>query len=172
MKQPVLSRFLGIPVLALALFAGAAPLPASDIRRPAMPFTLESLSGREVSLVDFGDTVLLVNFWASWCPPCVAELPSMQALKESMAGEPFEILALNIGENPHSVRRFIEHFETRLDFPILLRADQTVARDWKVSAMPTSALVDKQGRLAATLVGPRDWNNGDSRRLVRTLLDE
>ena len=144
----------------------------TDVRAPAEPFTLESLSGEQVSLADYDNTVLLVNFWASWCPPCVAELPSMQALKESMSGEAFEILAINVGEDSRSVRGFIKHFGTPLEFPILLNADQGVIRDWKVNAMPTTALIDKQGRFAATVVGPRDWNSSDSRQLVRTLLDE
>jgi thiol-disulfide isomerase/thioredoxin len=145
---------------------------SADLRRPAIPFTLPGLNGQEVSLADYGGKVLLVNFWATWCPPCVAELPSMQALKQSMAGEPFEILALNVGEDPRSVLGFLRRFNTRLDFPILLRAEQFVARDWNVNSMPTSALVDKRGRVAATMVGPRDWNDGESRRLVRILLNE
>lgn len=159
---------LAILVLVLVLESGSA----AELRRPASPFTLEALSGDQVSLVDYPDKVLLINFWASWCPPCVAELPSMQALKDSFAGEPFEILALNVGEDPRRVRGFLKYFKTRLNFPILLRADGEVARAWNVSAMPTSALIDKQGRLAATMVGPRDWNSRDNRRLVQILLEE
>lgn len=164
---------LAVAALIGALFyLAAATASTTNVRTFAEPFTLESLSGEQVSLADYDDTVLLVNFWASWCPPCVAELPSMQALKETMAGEAFEILALNVGEDSRSVRGFIKHFGTPLEFPILLHADQGVIRDWNVKAMPTTALIDKQGRFAATVVGPRDWNSSDSRRLVRTLLDE
>ncbi len=157
-------------VLAFALVLETGT--AAELRRPAEPFTLEALSGNQVSLADYSDKVLLVNFWASWCPPCVAELPSMQALKESFAGQPFEILALNVGEDPRRVRGFLKYFKTDLDFPILLRADGDVAKAWNVNAMPTSALVDKRGRLAATMVGPRDWNSRDTRRLVEILLEE
>ena len=158
-------------VLLLAL-QWAATGTAAEPRRAAEPFTLEALTGSSVSLADYGDHVLLVNFWATWCPPCVAELSTMQALKDTFSGEPFEILALNVGEEPRQVRDFLRHFRTDLDFPILLRAERGVARAWNVNAMPTSALVDKKGRLAATMVGPRDWNNGDSQRLVRILLEE
>ena len=89
-----------------------------------------------------------------------------------MPASRLKILALNVGEEPRQVRGFLEQFGADLDFPILLYADRGVTRAWDVKAMPTSALVDKQGRLAATLVGSRDWNSSDSRRLVRTLLEE
>ncbi|MDE0095652.1 MAG: TlpA disulfide reductase family protein [Gammaproteobacteria bacterium] len=148
------------------------PGSAAELRRAAQPFTLEALTGSNVSLADYGDHVLLVNFWATWCPPCVAELSTMQALKDTLAGEPFEILALNVGEEPRQVRDFLRQFRTDLEFPILLRAERGVARAWNVNAMPTSALIDKKGRLAATMVGPRDWNSSDSLRLVRILLEE
>ena len=173
MRLRSLPGYISAPAAGLlAAFLWAAPGTAAEPRRTAEPFTLEALDGNRVSLADYGNQVLLVNFWATWCPPCVEELPTMQALKDTLAGEPFEILALNVGEEPRQVRGFLEQFGADLDFPILLYADRGVTRAWNVKAMPTSALVDKQGRLAATLVGSRDWNSRDSRRLVRTLLEE
>ena len=163
-----MTRILAFVFVAL-LFHG--PISA-DQRDPAADFSLSQLDGRQVSLSDYRGQVVLVNFWATWCPPCVNELPSMQALRDGLADQPFEILALNMGERPKEIQRFLDSFDTELSFPILLNADHSVAKNWKVRGMPTSVLVDKNGQIAMTEVGPRDWNGDALKQRILPLLVE
>ena len=145
---------------------------ATTERKSVVPFNVENLAGDSVSLAQYKGKVVLVNFWATWCPPCVGELPSMQALKQSLADQPFEILAMNAGESADYLNRFVMDFDTPLDFPILVNTTMSVATDWNVKAMPTSILLDRQGRMVHKVTGPRDWNDDEMRALVVALLEE
>lgn len=151
------------------------PSVASE-RYDTPPLSLERLSqhaaGELVNLEDYKGKVVLVNFWATWCPPCVHELPSMQSLHDALDGQPFEILALNMGEDPAMVGKFLDSFNTKLTFPILLHADRKVAIDWKVRAMPTSMVVDKQGRLVSVITGARMWDSEEVVNAIMPLLEE
>lgn len=141
-------------------------------RIPAEPFSLNRLEGTTVALDDFKGQVLLVNFWATWCPPCVHELPSMQTLHDTFHDQSFEILAMNMGERPKDIENFLSSFSTSIGFPILLNADLNVAKKWNVRAMPTSVVIDKQGNIVETFVGPKDWFTDDTRSLISALIAE
>ncbi len=162
--------FTALLIAPLALPVGA--IFASADREPAEKFSLNNLTGEQVTLDDFQGRVLLVNFWATWCPPCVHELPSMQALKDHFSDESFEVLALNMGERGKDIENFLKSFGTKLDFPILLNADLNVAKTWKVRAMPTSLFIDKDGNIAEVHIGPRDWNSETVQQQVASLLGE
>ena len=129
-------------------------------------------AGETVVFEDYRDTVLLVNFWATWCPPCVHELPSMQSLHDALDGQPFEILALNMGEDPKMIGKFLERFDPELKFPILLNADRKTAYDWRVRAMPSTMVVDKQGRLVTFMIGAKQWDSEEIVNLIMPLLEE
>jgi len=165
-----------IAVVALSCFLSASFAAARDL---APPFSLQLMPSdgsvtpdKSVSLHDYRDSVVLVNFWASWCAPCVHELPSMQALRDKLRGQPFEILALNLGEEPAQIQSFLDGFETRLEFPILLRADFWVADDFGVRTMPTSVLIDKQGKVVDYIVGARQWDSPEVENLILALTAE
>jgi thiol-disulfide isomerase/thioredoxin len=110
---------------------------------------------------------VLLNFWASWCPPCIEEMPAMQALYEDLGGEGFEIVAVNLQEDPETVRSFMD--EHGFDFPVLLDRDGSVAREYGVRGIPTSYVVDPRGRLVAMYVGPYEWNGDDITEALRAL---
>ena len=162
--------FVVLAILTLAL--PGANLFASSDREPAAPFSLDNLAGAKVTLDDYHGQVILVNFWATWCPPCVHELPSIQALKENFAGDAFEVLAMNMGEAARDINSFLKQFKTKLDFPILLNADQGVSDDWKVRVMPTTLIIDKTGHIAVYHLGPKDWNSKEVQDQVALLLKE
>jgi len=163
MKKPV--------VILLCLWLGYSGLTLADAQSRD-DFVLTDLEGQSIELSSYRGKVVLVNFWATWCPPCVHELPSMQALYESMAGQPFEVLALNMAEQPDQVKSFLESFGTPLTFPILMHADKSVAAAWKVRGLPTTVIIDKNGLRALTWQGPRDWNSVEVRQLILPLLDQ
>jgi cytochrome c biogenesis protein CcmG, thiol:disulfide interchange protein DsbE len=128
---------------------------------------LRDLSGRTHTLADHRGTVLLINFWATWCEPCREEMPSMRTLRERLAGR-FEILAINYGEAPSRVREFLER--ERLDFVALLDPNQDAARAWRVRVLPGSFLVDAEGRVRYSVIGEVDWTSEAAVRTVRSLL--
>jgi len=129
------------------------------------PLKLDGRHGVKTDLADFRGQVVLVNFWASWCPPCVREMPSLQRLKEKMAGRPFVILGVNMAEDDAIVHAFLKD-KVAVDFPILMDRDGAALKRWKVFAFPTTFVVGADGKLRYGLIGEAEW---DSEPIVRTL---
>lgn len=147
---------------------------AADIRPDeghlAPDFTLKTLEGNTVRLSDFrGKKVVLINFWATWCPPCRLEMPTMQQIYSEYKARGFEILAVNIESD---ARKEIEDFvrELRLTFPILLDPDMKVTRKFRIIGLPVSVLIDRQGIVRTKEIGYHDWTSKTSRKLVESLL--
>ncbi len=146
-------RILPSLFLALLLFsaAGAADWP------PAADFSLPDLSGHQVKLSSFRGQVVLLNFWASWCPPCRSEMPSLQKLNDRLKGKKFVILAAAQDQDPKKSSDFIK--ANRYSFPVLLDPQNKAARQYGVTAYPTTYLIDKKGKLRLREVGSRDWSD-------------
>ncbi|MEF3194043.1 MAG: TlpA family protein disulfide reductase [Halothiobacillaceae bacterium] len=131
---------------------------------------LPGLDGKAHDLASQHGKVVLVNFWASWCPPCVHEMPSMQQLWSDWGGRGFEILAVNLGEQAAVVGDFVARHG--LTFPILLDPARVAAKAWRIHAYPTSFLIDRHGRIRLAVAGGIDWNEPGVRASIRALLDE
>jgi len=125
----------------------------SPIRQdqPAPDFALDDLEGRTVRLSDLRGQVVLVNLWATWCPPCRAEMPDLAALYQTYKGEGFVILGVDDQERAQTVADFMAR--NPVPYPILLDPDSRVARAYGVSYLPASFLIDRRGVLRATLPG-------------------
>ncbi|MDE2119676.1 MAG: TlpA family protein disulfide reductase [Betaproteobacteria bacterium] len=134
--------------------------------RPAPGFSLEDIDGKAHSLAEYRGKVVLVNFWATWCPPCRAEMPSIQKLYASMKGRPFVVLALDQGETVDSVFSFMGQLSPSPGFPVLLDARSQAAHAFGVMGIPTSYLIDPQGRIVAQAIGGRDYDSAAMRRLL------
>ena len=117
---------------------------SQDDDRPVMDFTLPGLSG-EVSLADYRGQYVLVNFWASWCPPCIGEMPMLQAYHLAHQDDGFSLLAVNLGEDPATVRRFMESQNFR--FPVALDMQGRVSDAFGADSLPTSYLIGPDGKL-------------------------
>jgi thiol-disulfide isomerase/thioredoxin len=156
---------------AATLAALYGPTPAGAGQLEPVPDTgatpslmLPDLGGRQHSLTDYRGRVVLINFWASWCPPCLAEMPSLERLHTAMSGRPFTILAVNSEETKSTVWKFTSLL--KLDFTILLDEKGTASGDWQVEYFPTSFLLDREGTIRYVAYGPRQW---DSRQLVEAI---
>ena len=158
-----------LAVAALAVGGAAAAAELQPWRgAPPPAFELEDLQGRAHRLEDYRGKVVLVNFWATWCEPCRAEMPSMDRLRSSLAGRPFEVLAINLAEPLSRIERFLE--KRPLGFPVLRDRDTAVARAWGARVLPASYLVGPDGRIRYAAYGELDWAAEPVQRRVRELL--
>ena len=121
----------------------STPAEGIEVGKLAPDFQLPGLDGQMVSLGDFRGKAVLLNFWATWCGPCRAEMPFLQQVHEERSGEGVVILAVNIGESQSEVEEFMENFG--LSFLMLLDADEEVARQYNIRAIPTTFFIDKDG---------------------------
>ena len=133
------------------------------------PLKLTDLDGKVHDLADYKGKVVLVNFWASWCPPCVKEMPSMQRLRERMTGKPFVILGVNLAEPEQEVRDFLAT-KVKVDFPILMDRDGAALKAWKVFVFPTSFVVGPDGAIRYGLYGEFEWDTDKTIRVMEALL--
>lgn len=160
-------RLLLLMLLAAPFLAAAQPLqPWRGERLP--PFELDALDGTRHRLADYRGKVVLVNFWASWCGPCRAEMPSLQALADSLEAEPFVVLAVNVGETPEAMRAFVHRMPLR--FALLVDPGATTARAWGARALPTTFILDPEGRPRYRHVGDLDWAQPAVRTRIRALM--
>lgn len=165
---------LALLILALTLALNAAHARELKPIEPRAPFSqlkLQDLSGITHSLADYKGKVVLVNFWATWCPPCRAEMPSIQRLKNHMAGKPFAILAVDMAETEADVRDFLREMRaSKIDFTILMDKDGQSIRAWNVSVFPTSFILDAEGQLRYSLLGSTEWDEYDAVQKIEGLL--
>jgi peroxiredoxin len=123
---------------------------------PAPDFSFPGLDGKMVRLSDHKGKVVLVNIWATWCPPCVKEMPSMEKLYQKFKGPNFEILAVSIDETGlKAVAPFMK--KSNLTFPALIDSEGVIKTAYGITGIPESFIVDKQGFLIRKIVGPLDW---------------
>ncbi len=140
------------------------------------PLKLKLLSGNSHNLADDKDKVVLINFWASWCPPCVHEMPSMQRLEDYFNKKPqtknkFKILAVNMAEDQQTIDTFLKT-KVAVNFDILLDIDGRALKQWKIFAFPTSFIIGKQGRIRYAIYGGLDWFDRDIIQKIQQLIDE
>ena len=137
---------------------------------PAPNFQLWDLNGKPVTLAEYRGSVVLVNFWATWCEPCKVEMPAMEQLYKDFNRKDFEILAISTDAEGAAVTRPFPD-ELALTFPILHDSDFRVGLVYGARTLPISFLVDRQGIVTHRIYGARDWYSTEAMQLVRTLLN-
>ncbi len=134
----------------------------------APPLELADVSGARHRLADYRGKVVLVNFWATWCEPCKEELPSIERLRASLQGEPFEVLAVQMAGSARMSRDAAEALG--LHFRMLPDRDSSVSKAWGVEVLPASFLVARDGTIAFRHAGELDWSSPRMRRRITKLL--
>ncbi len=142
----------------------------SRLRFP-VDIVLPDLQGRIIRLADLRGQVVLINFWATWCPPCRTEMPSMNALYQQYRDRGFEILAISSDvQGRDVVAPFVAAYE--LTFPVLLDPQDIVGSRLFVQGLPMTYLLDRNGRIAVGQMGAKNWNSATARELLEQLLGE
>ncbi len=162
---PTLSPALDLPApeLSHALTRLETPLPAPE-------FTLRDMDEHPHALSDYRGKVVMLNFWATWCPPCRREIPSMESIYQDLQKEGFTVLAVNEFEDSDRVFAFLGQLNLFPSFPILFDSDSRVSQDYGVKGLPTTLLLDQQGNVVYRAVGGRDFDHPAVRAIVRELL--
>ena len=166
MKRWLIAWAMGLLLHGGALAAGFETRAAT----PAPQLQAQDLTGATRTLADYRGKVVLLNFCASWCPPCLREMPSMERLRVKMTGRPLAIVALASAETPEEVNAYLSRMT--LGFPILLDPDGRNTRRWNVFALPTTFLLDAEGRVRYVLTGPTEWDEGEALGVIESLLAE
>lgn len=136
----------------------------------APPLKLTDITGNKYQLDNYQGQVVLLNFWATWCPPCVEEIPSIGRLKTKMTGKPFQVLSVDVGEEKARVEAFLKRIPA--DFPVLLDPDGTTVSQWKIRAFPTTFLLDTEGSIRYAYFGGLEWDNPEIIAIIEGLLQE
>ena len=137
---------------------------------PAPVFWLKDVNGKSFSLRDYGGKVVLLNFWATWCPSCKFEMPSMDAFHKELGDKGLVVLAVNVRESVDEVKAFFQ--EHRLSFPALLDEDGDVFERFSVWSLPTTFIIGKKGELLGKVIGYRDWGSDQTIGVLQRLSEE
>jgi peroxiredoxin len=176
----ITGTFLGVIVLLVAMgWLSRAPVPATA-GETAPALRLPLVDGDTVDLADYRGRVVMLNIWATWCPPCITELPSMQRVYEAYSAAGLEILAVSVDSQPGErqpdgtvsgiVSDFVDRFG--LTFAVALDPAGGTERLLGVTQLPTTFLVDRQGRVRAREVGGRYWDRRPYVDMIEALLEE
>ena len=130
------------------------PLPEA---LPAPDFNLVDSDGNQHRLSDYRGRVVIINFWATWCPPCREEMPAMQRAWSQLQQDNIAMLAVNVGEDEDTVFTFTANYP--VEFPLLLDRDSSVIQAWPVRGLPTTFVVDPRGNIVYRAIGSRNWDD-------------
>lgn len=131
---------------------------------------LPDLNGAEVNIADFKGKIVFLNFWATWCPTCVIEMPAMEKLYRRLKNKDFAMVSVNLQDSAAQVKRFFE--QNQLTFTALLDSLGKSVPDFAIREIPTTLIIDKSGRLVGRVVGQRQWDSRESIAMFERLIAE
>ncbi len=160
-------RYLCIPLFTVCVLlltlstVKAAPINLTKLEKPqlAPKFSLIDLDNKTHTLADYKGKPLIVNFWATWCPPCRAELPSFNRAWSKVKDKGVNMLAINIGEEPNTVFNFIREYP--IDFRVLLDQKSRELTNWQMQGLPTTFILNHKGEVVYQAIGEREWDNDE-----------
>ncbi len=157
--------------LSFLFLTAEAPSPWSIdelVGKKAPEFTLKDMNDKAVSLSSLKGNVVLISFWATWCPPCRDEMPSFNRLYREFRNRGLAIVAVSTDRSASLVKDFLG--KTPVDFPVLMDSDSKVARQFKVFSLPTTFLLDRNGAIVQKYLGEEEWDSAKIRDKITTLL--
>ncbi len=165
-------RILVLCSLLLSGFStNAADLKPYKGKSSASNFQLTDLKGMSHNLENYRGHVVLINFWATWCPPCVEELPSLQRLQQHYEGQNVSILTIDVGEPAELVQSFLKKVNAE-KLNVLMDTDASVHSKWNIYVFPTTFLLDANGKIQFGAVGALEWDSPEVIAIINNLKDK
>jgi thiol-disulfide isomerase/thioredoxin len=130
---------------------------------------LQDLNGADVNISDFRGKIVFLNFWATWCPTCVVEMPSMEKLHRKLKGKDFALVTISIQDSAAEVKRFFK--QNQLTFMALLDSVGKTVPGFAIRAIPTTLILDKSGRIVGRVMGMREWDSRESIAMFEQLIN-
>ncbi len=132
------------------------------------PLILKDANGSQHAIRDYTGKVRIINFWATWCPPCVEEIPSLNRLREQFAGQPFELISVNYAQQADEVKNFLKQVE--VNFPVLIDRNGSEAARWRVIAFPSTFVIDARGQIRYGVNAAIEWDSPEVLARIRQLI--
>ncbi len=164
---------LGIGCCLILLSYGvvsALRTPVVNVNDRAPDFTITTDDGRTISRSNFGGRLLVLNFWATWCPPCIEEMPSLDRLQQRFAASGVVVLGVSVDRDADAYRRFLER--ARISFLTARDPEARISARYGTFKYPETYLIDRRGRVREKIIGPADWTEAAMTERVRRLLEE
>ena len=165
MKTKLLLALL-LTILPFTAMAGRTAITPIEEKPPAPDFTLKDMDGNEVSRESLAGKPVIINFWATWCPPCRAEIPAMNRAWHKIKDKGVAMIAIDVGEDEDTIFAFQADYP--MDFTVLLDEDGKEVKKWPVRGVPTTFVLDPQGRMVYRAAGARAWDDDE---LLQKILD-
>lgn len=158
---------VGVSLISFAICA--APIGYKQYKEPppAPDFRLVDQTGRSHTLGDYLGKVLVVNFWATWCGPCVREMPSLQLAANQLKSDNVRVIGVAVGETRDDINRYLQ--KQRIDFPLLADAESSATGKWHVPGLPTTYVVNPKGLVVMRIIGPVEWDSEEWLHRLRTI---
>ncbi len=166
----ILFLIAALPITALG--SGVEKLEWHEDPQQATSVPFQNSNGEDVSLADFRGKVVVVNLWATWCAPCIREMPTLDSLQQEMGGDDFHVIAMSQDREGEPIARPFMEKNGWANLALYVAPDLAFARAAEVKGLPTTIIVDKQGREAARLQGTAEWNHDDIRSILRDLIGQ
>ena len=172
--QLVACKASAITIFLLSLFlssvVSAGELMDKVSASDASNFTLMSAHGQDISLTDYEGKFVLLNFWATWCPPCVREMPALNDLHNQLhKSNNFEVVGVHVGPALATVKQFLK--DKPVDFDIVIDKNMSLS-SWPVSGLPTTFLISPSGKLIYKATGEREWASEEMVSFIRGIMKE
>lgn len=148
--------FVTLAALACLVPASCNKDPGPQVGKPAPDFELPDLEGRPVKLAELQGKVVVLNFWATWCPPCLDEMPSLERLHVALGSKGVAVVAVSVDERFSDIGEFVDKY--RVTFTVLHDEGKKVSRKYQTFKYPETYIIDRAGRLKSKVIGPRDWS--------------
>ncbi len=170
-----LERALKVGIIGcMALLAygvvSALRTPVVGVNDRAPDFSVTTDNGRTISRSDFGGRLLVLNFWATWCPPCIEEMPSLDRLQQRFASSGLVVLGISVDRDSDAYRRFLER--ARVSFLTARDPEARISSRYGTFKFPETYLIDRRGRVREKIIGPADWTEAAMMERIRRLLEE
>jgi len=169
----MMPRFMALLLFLLAMplaFAQQVGKGVTTITKmhQASEFSLTDVDGRQYRLSDYRGRVVIVNFWATWCPPCREEMPSLQSASEQLKKDKIDVLGINVGEDEETIFQFTANYPVK--FPLLMDKDSKVISQWPVRGLPTTFVINSRGQVVFQAIGGRKWDDPALLEQLRAVL--